>query len=395
MPEEKKNYIECGIKFKQKSNGYYIAVIYVPYKGDLKKPKKRYEISATTVSAMREKIRDFVALSNKCDINFLYRGTFESYATEWLSKKKAIAERKGKFGGYERVQYSFVKYIIPKLGRKKLLDITFLELQSFINEYGAAYSKSSTDKILGPLKQLFTYAYENKYIPSNPTLLLHGLNSHNYGVETKQVLALSREVKAQFEEACKATFSNGRLKYRLGYAYLLILNTGLRKGELLALQWSDIDFFKKQLNVNKAIARRTVKGSRVEVIEEPKTKTSIRTIPLNNKSLDALQHLKELNKDSELVIATRENKRIASTMFSDSLNNIQRAYHLPFFGSHVLRHTFATRLYENGIRVDIISKLMGHSSVNMTYNYIHTSNEVLHEYMSKAKLYNTEIELDD
>ena len=79
--------------------------------------------------------------------------------------------------------------------------------------------KSSTDKILGPLKQLFTYAYENKYIPSNPTLLLHGLNSHNYGVETKQVLALSREVKAQFEEACKATFSNGRLKYRLGYAH--------------------------------------------------------------------------------------------------------------------------------------------------------------------------------
>ena len=66
------------------------------------------------------------------------------------------------------------------------------------------------------------------------------------------------------------------------------------------------------------------------MIEEPKTKTSIRTIPLNNKSLDALQHLKELNKDSELVIATRENKRIASTMFSDSLNNIQRAYHLPF-----------------------------------------------------------------
>ena len=94
MSVEKKNYIECGIKFKQKSNGYYIAVIYVPYKNDLKKPKKRYEISATSVSNMREKIRDFVELSNKCDINLLYRGTFKSYATEWLSKKRIVAEKK-------------------------------------------------------------------------------------------------------------------------------------------------------------------------------------------------------------------------------------------------------------------------------------------------------------
>lgn len=59
---------------------------------------------------------------------------------------------------------------------------------------------------------------------------------------TKQFLALSREVQAQFEEACKATFSNGNLRCRLGYAYILILNTGL-----LALQWDDIDFSKKQL----------------------------------------------------------------------------------------------------------------------------------------------------
>lgn len=292
------------------------------------------------------------------------------------------------------MEYSFRKYILPELGDEKLMNITLLELQSFVNNFGTTHSKSSTDKILSSLKQLFTYAYDNKQIPNNPTLFLHGLNSHNYGTSTKQVLALSRDVQSQFEEACKATFSNGNLRCRLGYAYILILNTGLRRGELLALQWNDIDFSKKQLNVNKAVARRTVKGSMIEVIEEPKTKTSIRTIPLNNKALDALQHLKELSKDSELVIATRENKRIASAMFFDSLNNIQRAYHLPFFGSHVLRHTFATRLYENGIRVDIISKLMGHSSVNMTYNYIHTSNEVLHEYMSKAKLYNTEIKLD-
>lgn len=394
MPEEKKNYVECGIKFKQKSNGYYIAVIYVPYKDDLKKPKKRYELSATSVANMRKKIREFVELSNKCDINLLYRGTFEQYALEWLSKKKSIAERKGKLGGYDRVEYSFRKYILPKLKHKKLMDITLLDLQSFINEFGSNYSKSSTNKVLEPLKQLFASAYENKHIPSNPTLLLHGLNDEKYGIETKQVLALSKEVQAQFEEVCKSTFSNGRLKYRLGYAYILILNTGLRRGELIALQWSDVDFDKKQISVNKTVARRTVNGTLIEIIEEPKTKNSIRTIPLNNKALDALHHLKELNKDSEWVIATQEKKRVIPTMFFDSLNNILKKNQLPLFGPHVLRHTFATRLYENGVRVDIISKLMGHSSVNMTYGYIHTSNEILHEYMSKAKLYNTEIKLD-
>lgn len=221
------------------------------------------------------------------------------------------------------------------------------------------------------------------------------INIHNYGVPTKQALALSREVQTQFEEACKATFSNGNLRCRLGYAYILILNTGLRRGELLALQWSDIDFSKKQLNVNKTVTRRLIDNSTIEVIEEPKTRTSIRTIPLNNKALNALYYLKELNKGSEWVVASKKGNRVVIPVFFDSLKNIQRKNNLPEFSPHALRHTFATRLYENGIRVDIISKLMGHSSVKMTYGYIHTSNKVLHEYMSKAILYNTEIELDD
>ena len=337
MPTDKKNYTECGVKFKQKNNGYYIAVIYVPYKDDLKKPKKRYELSATNVTNMRKKIRDFVELSNKCDINYLYRGTFESYALIWLSKKKEKAERNGKLGGYDRVEYSFTKYILPKLGKRKLLDITLLELQSFINEYGANYSRSATNKVLEPLKQVFSYAYENKHIPSNPAILLHGLNIENYGIETKQVSALSRETQAKFEVACKSIYSNGRLKYRSGYAYILILNTGLRRGELLALQWSDIDFSKKQLNVNKTVTRRMVNGSYIEVIEEPKTKTSIRTIPLNTKALDALTHLRELNGNSEWVVATQENKRVFVSAFFDALKNIQKKNHLPEFGPHALR----------------------------------------------------------
>lgn len=185
------------------------------------------------------------------------------------------------------------------------------------------------------------------------------------------------------------------MKYRVGYAYILILNTGLRRGELLALKWSDIDFSKKQLSVTKAVTRRMINHSYIEVIEEPKTKTSIRTIPLNTKALDALTHLRELNGDSEWIVASKQGNRVFIPVFFDSLKNIQKKNHLPEFGPHVLRHTFATRLYENGIRVDIISKLMGHSSVKMTYGYIHTSSEVLHEYMSKAILYNTEIELDN
>ena len=106
-------------------------------------------------------------------------------------------------------------------------------------------------------------------------------------------------------------------------------------------------------------------------------------------------HLKKLNKNSEWVIATNDNKRVLLATFFDLLRNIQEKNNLPNFGVHSLRHTFATRLHEKGVRIDIISKLMGHSSVRTTYRYIHTSNEVLHEYMSKAKLYNTEIELDD
>lgn len=392
---QKKNYVECGIKFNKKSNGYYKAIIYVPYKCDLTEPKKRYELSATTVLDMREKIRNFMALSNKCDINLLFQGTLKEYALIWLSKKKEIAVKKGKIAGYQRTEYSFTKYILPKLGSINLIDFTPIILQSFINEYGSHFSKSSTDKVVTPIKQLFADAYESNQIPSNPALFLHGLNNQHYGIETKQVFSLTKEVQEKFESVCKSTFANGHLKYRLGYAYILLLNTGLRRGELLALQWKDIDFNKKQLYVNKAVVAQYEHNSVTEVLEKPKTKNSVRTIPLNNKAIDALMHLKELNKNSKWVVSTKNKQNISLDVFSSLLQKLQRKNNLPLFGAHVLRHTFATRLYEKGVRIDIISKLLGHSSTRSTYRYVHTSNEVLHEYMSKAILYNTEIELDE
>ena len=158
--KKKKIYKECGISFSKKSNGYYSAVIFQEYKSDLSKPKKRYDLSATGINEMRKKIRDFVTLSNSCDINLLFWGTLQEYSIIWLQKKKDKAERKGKFGGYSRLEYSLEHYILPAMGNKKLMDITREDLQLFINDYGNKYSKSSTNKVLGPLKELFTYAYK-------------------------------------------------------------------------------------------------------------------------------------------------------------------------------------------------------------------------------------------
>ena len=164
--------------------------------------------------------------------------------------------------------------------------------------------------------------------------------------------------------------NNGRLRFRYGWGAVLILETGLRAGEALALEWGDIDEDKRTLKVTKNMVRVDGKNT---VQRTTKTESGRRTIPLNSRALEAVQHLKEQAVPGcPYVFATQTGKHLSYRNLLATMEKACAAARVEHRGLHALRHSFASNLYARGVEVKIISKLLGHASMEITYNrYIH------------------------
>ncbi len=140
---------------------------------------------------------------------------------------------------------------------------------------------------------------------------------------------------------------------------ILALNTGMRKGEILALKWTEVSLTRKALTVFKSKNREK------------------RTLPLNRASQELLEHVGRIRHISGLVFPSKVGSKI-------NTNNVQRAFvsarnraGIKDAHFHDLRHTFATRLAQEGIDLYTIQKLLGHKSFKMTMRYAHHSTESL------------------
>jgi integrase len=170
-----------------------------------------------------------------------------------------------------------------------------------------------------------------------------------------------------------------RRRYVNGGAMDLILNTGLRMGEALALQWTDINWKKNTVSVTKNLIRvknRSAKGKKYKLIlqEKPKTEKSKRIIPLNKAALAALEDLKTAPgfKPDGFIIHNKNGGAVLPRTLEETLENMCSAVGIHKIGVHALRHTYATRLFEKGVDIKIISELLGHSSTEITYRiYVH------------------------
>ena len=159
------------------------------------------------------------------------------------------------------------------------------------------------------------------------------------------------------------------------FGILLAIHTGLRIGELCALKWSDINFDTQLLHINKTIIRTYTKedGSKLN-ITAPKTRSSIRTIPLNKWIMQYAVLLRGL--DNEYIVTGKE-KYIEPNKYRLYYNRQLKDLELPHRKFHSLRHTFATRCIECGCDYKSLSELLGHSNVSITMNlYVHPQLEL-------------------
>ena len=162
------------------------------------------------------------------------------------------------------------------------------------------------------------------------------------------------------------------------YGIILCLYSGLHIGELIALQWTDIDFTKGTLTVSKSCHD----GKDGIIIDEPKTATSRREIPLPKQLLPILKGIKKRSDSPFIVFAN--GKSVSVRSYQRSFELLLKRLGIPHKGFHSLRHTFATRALECGMDVKTLSEILGHKNPTITLNrYAHSLMEHKTDMMNR------------
>ena len=288
--------------------------------------------------------------------------TLANYMLNWLEKFK-----KGKIrpSSYERYQFCLQLLCKDELAHMDIRSIRLEDIQEYINRLeDMSASTIKKQKLL--LSQVLEHAMLTEVIQRNP---VQGVQMPPMSHNTKVVYPYEKDE----QEKLTAAFTeekNGRPRLRYGWGCVLILETGLRAGEALALEWSDVDEEKRTLKVNKNMVR--VDGKNL-VQRTTKTESGRRTVPFNGRAMEAVGHLKAQAVPScPFVFATQAGKHVSYRHLLATMENACEAAGVEHRGLHALRHSFASNLYARGVEVKIISKLLGHASVEITYNrYIH------------------------
>ena len=162
--------------------------------------------------------------------------------------------------------------------------------------------------------------------------------------------------------------------------------SGIRIGELCALQWKDIDLEKRILTVRKTIQRIQCRDNFKKtklIITEPKSESSKRHIPIPE---FMIEFLKKFQDKTEQYILSDNYKPIEPRTMQYRFAKILKNVNLPSVHFHALRHMFASNCIKLGFDVKALSEILGHSSVEITLNrYVHSSFEQKIEYMNRLK----------
>lgn len=347
------------------------------YEGRFSYQGKSYSVQGRTIS---ETQKNMTELKFKLE-HGLYvarqKITLDSWFETWLDEFKKNRIKRGTYDSYKKNFYGPVKRYF---GDMYIADIRGDHIQKLYNDLiKAGYSISTIKIISAVLNGCLQQAVKNGLIERNPIKLAEIPRQ----TEKKIRHALSKEEQTLFMKYAENSY--------LYNFFAVMLRTGMRNGELRGLKYTDIDKEKNVIHI-----RRTLKYIEGEGYFEdtPKTRTSMRDIPLTPEILKFLEAQRvfygfKVEKIDRYLFCNEMGEPLSRARVGNEMDRIiakirKDGYDFPRITPHNIRHTFATRAIEAGMAPQVLKTILGHSSLAMTMDlYSHVLPETRAEEMEK------------
>lgn len=366
----------------QRENGKWIGRVAV---GRGANGKNQYKcFSGKTEAEVKRKIREFNKSGAQADPT---KVLFSDYLNDWLFN---IKMGKIKNSSFDRLESTAKNHVIPNLGSYKLVEIGPKDISQMMKQMKASgLSYSSIKKAYDCTNSVMEYAFHKRDVEVNPVSLVEMLHQSDF--DTKEIRVFSKEETARIVEECGRLYSTGKPVYGYADAFILILHTGLRMGELLGLQKEDIDFSTRKMFVrrNAQVVKKRDKngvrsGGQKIVLSTTKTYSGSRIISLNSTAYEAAQRLCAMHPESSFVLCGATGKQVDHARFERSFYRLLKNCGIEQTGVHSLRHTFASVLFSQNVDIKTISTLLGHASIKITMDtYVHLMSDTGEQAVEK------------
>lgn len=343
---------------------------------------KRHAIYGSKFEEVRIKLTEALAAVDKgiCSTSNSY--TVSRWLRSWLATYALPTVKQSTYISYE----SYVRlHLEPLLGTEKLTTLTVERLQHFFNDKQKTLSPKSLRNIYNMLHNCLEQAIINGHLLRNP---LQGVKLPS--VRKKEITILNPTEQASLHSAVNASTTPA------AFGIIFTLSTGIRLGELLGLQWGDLDYTNHTIRIRRTVGRLQKvdeHGNLISkeaglptteiVVRTPKSSNSQRTIPLfekawNNLMLYCIRQQETLSllgkrwTTTTPIFSTPLGTIYEPRTYEDLFKRTLKVANLPNINFHALRHTFATRALEAGMDIKVLSSILGHAQASTTLNlYAH------------------------
>ena len=326
---------------------------------------KRHSVYAKTIPALRAK-EEKILRDTLDGIGYVDRNqTINSYFAVWKKIKSGI--RESTFITYLRL---YQRYIEPQFGNTVLKDLSYSKVVMFykdlIEKRGLSVSSASNVNVV--LGMILDLAIKDGALRTNPCTGAMKELQRKYADTVKEVKALTSTEQALFEDF----ISKPGIFHCLEPIITVMLYTGMRVGEVVALKHSDFDGM--SVRVQRSETRYRLPSGRYEYVvqDHPKTDAGFRTIIIPDSYKWVVDKLKRCNPFGEWLFVKRDKKtRITTNTIRTRVRGICKELDIPVRSSHKIRKTYGTILLDNNIDSKLIQSQMGHTNIQVTENYYH------------------------
>jgi integrase len=298
---------------------------------------------------------------------------FSELADEWFEQYKNTVRE----STYVAQKLAYKKHILPLFGNLKISRISIPYCQKQVNHWYSYYKKYSN--LIGLTSSVFKYALSLRLIRSNPMdAVIRPKRKKRIDEERYSAPYYEKEELLEFLEIAK-NYPNP-----IYPIFRILAFTGLRKGELLALRWKDIDFEKRTLSVKQTLATCDKWEIKFQV---PKTEKSLRTISIDSETLQVIKRwqlrqkeyflkmgIKPTKNGEQLLFVSEENKPLYLDYVNHNLKIIINENNLKRITPHGFRHTHCSLLFESGASLKEVQVRLGHTDIKTTMDiYTHVT----------------------